>query len=48
MIETPVTLIYASVVSRRSARIALTMVEPNDLEVKITDIMNEYLTVILT
>ena len=42
--ETPETLTYASVVSRESARIALTLAALNDLEVKTGDIMNAYLT----
>ena len=42
--ETPKTLTYASVVSRESVRIALTLAALNDLEVKAGDIMNAYLT----
>ena len=44
MTETPKTLTYASVVSRESVRIALTLAALNDLEVKAGDIMNAYLT----
>ena len=42
--ETPATLTYASVVSRESVRIALTLAALNDLEVKAADIQNAYLT----
>jgi hypothetical protein len=42
--ETPASLTYASVVSRDSIRIALTMAALNDLEVKVGDIQNAYLT----
>lgn len=41
--ETPSSLTYASVVSRDSVRIALTMAALNDLEVKAGDIQNAYL-----
>ena len=44
MTEAPATLTYASVVSRESVRIALTIVALNDLEVKTADIQNAYLT----
>ena len=40
----PPTLTYASVVSRESVRIALTLAALNDLEVKKSDIQNAYLT----
>lgn len=42
--DTPASLTYASVVSRDSIRIALTMAALNDLEVKTGDIQNAYLT----
>ena len=42
--ETPATITYASVVSRESMRIALTLAALNDLEVKTGDIQNAYLT----
>ena len=42
--EAPSSLTYASVVSRDSVRIALTMAALNDLEVKAGDIQNAYLT----
>jgi Reverse transcriptase (RNA-dependent DNA polymerase) len=44
MTEAPATLTYASVVSRESVRIALTLAALNDLEVKTADIENAYLT----
>ena len=44
MTESPATLTYASVVSRESVRIALTLAALNDLEVKTGDIENAYLT----
>jgi hypothetical protein len=40
----PATLTYASVVSRETVRIALTLAALNDLEVKASDIQNAYLT----
>ena len=42
--EAPKTLTYASVMSRESVRIVLTMAALNDLEVKAADIQNAYLT----
>jgi hypothetical protein len=42
--EAPATLTYASVVSRESVRMVLTMAALNDLEVKAADIQNAYLT----
>jgi hypothetical protein len=44
MTETPASNTYASVVSRESIRIALTLVALNDLEVKTADIENACLT----
>ena len=44
MTETPASVLYASVVSRESVRIALTLAALNDLEVKTADIENAYLT----
>jgi hypothetical protein len=44
MTETPASMIYASVVSRESVRIALMLAALNDLQVKTTDIENAYLT----
>jgi hypothetical protein len=43
MTEAPSTLTYASVVSRESVRIALTLAALNDLEVKTADIANAFL-----
>lgn len=48
MIDTPPVLTYASVVSRETVRIALTMAALNDLEVFTGDIQNAYLTAPLT
>jgi len=44
MTEAPASNTYASVVSRESVRIALTLAALNDLEVKTADIENAYLT----
>ena len=46
--EVPATLTYASVVSRESVIIALTLAALNDLEVKTGDIQNAYLTAPVT
>jgi hypothetical protein len=43
-VASPATLTYASVVSRETVRIALTLAALNDLEVKACDIMNAYIT----
>jgi len=43
-VDAPATLTYASVVSRETVRIALTMAALNDLQVKASDIQNAYLT----
>jgi hypothetical protein len=48
MTEAPATLTYASVVSRETVRIALTLAALNDLEVKASDIQNAYLTAPVT
>jgi hypothetical protein len=42
--DVPATLTYASVVSRDSVRIALTIAALNDLQVMACDIQNAYLT----
>ena len=42
MTKAPVSIIYASVVSRESVRIALMIAAFNDLEVKLGDILNAY------
>jgi hypothetical protein len=44
MTEAPAVMTYASVVSRESVRIALTLAALNDLQVKASDVMNAYLT----
>ena len=44
MVEAPKSLTFASVVSRESVKIALTLAALNDLEVKTSDIKNAYLT----
>jgi hypothetical protein len=46
--DNPYVMTYASVVSRESVRIALTLAALNDLDVKMTDIENAYLTVPIT
>jgi hypothetical protein len=46
--DTPHAMIYTSVVSRESMRIALTIAALNDLDVKMADIENAYLTAPLT
>ena len=48
MTEAPATLTYASVVSRETVRIALTLAALNDVEVKASDIQNAYLTAPVT
>jgi hypothetical protein len=40
----PMTMTYASVVSRETIRIALTIAALNDLEVKAADILNAYIS----
>jgi hypothetical protein len=46
--DTPHAMNYASVVSRESVRIALTLAALNDVDVKMADIENAYLTAPLT
>jgi hypothetical protein len=46
--DNPHTMTYASVVSRESVRIALTLDALNDLDVKMADIENAYLTAPIT
>ncbi len=41
--EAPATITYASVVSRETVRLALTIVSLNDLEVKVGDVLNAYI-----
>ena len=42
--EAPATITYASVVSRETVRLAPTIASLNDLEVKVGDILNAYIT----
>jgi hypothetical protein len=42
--QAPETITYASVVSRATVRLALTFASLNDLEVKVGDVMNAYIT----
>ena len=44
MTTAPSAVTYASVVSRESVRIALTLAALNDLEVKCGDVLNAYIT----
>ncbi len=42
--EAPATIIYASVVSRETVHLALTIASLNDLEVKVGDVLNASIT----
>ncbi len=42
--KAPVTITYASVVSRETLRLALTFASLNDLEVKVGNVLNTYIT----
>ncbi len=42
--QAPATVTYASVVSRETVRLALTFASLNDLEVKVGDVLNAYIT----
>ncbi len=42
--KAPATITYASVVSRETVRLALTVAALNDLEVKVGDVLNAYIT----
>ena len=44
MTGAPATITYASVVSRETVRLALTIAALNDLEVKVGDVLNAYIT----
>ncbi len=44
MTKAPATITYASVVSRETVRLALTFASLNDLEVKVGDVLNAYIT----
>jgi hypothetical protein len=45
MTKAPATITYASVVSRETVLIALLMAALNDLNVKVGDVLNAYITV---
>jgi hypothetical protein len=42
--QAPATITYASVVSHETVRLALTFASLNDLEVKVGDVLNAYIT----
>ncbi len=42
--KAPATITYASVVSRETVRLALTFASLNDLEVKVGNVLNAYIT----
>ena len=44
MTEAPPTITYASIVSQETVRLALTIAALNDLEVKVGDVLNVYIT----
>jgi hypothetical protein len=44
LIKAPVTITYASVVSRETVRLALNFISLNDLKVKVGDVLNAYIT----
>ena len=46
--KSPATTTYASVVSRETPQLALTIAALNDLEVKVGDILNAYITAPIT
>jgi hypothetical protein len=48
MTKAPATITYASVVSRETIRIALLMAALNDLNVKVGDVLNAYITAPIT
>ncbi len=48
MTKAPVTITYASVVSRETVRIALLIAALNDLNVKVGDVLNAYITAPIT
>ena len=48
MTDTPAAIMYASVVSRESVRLALMLSALNALEVKCGDVMNAYITAPIT
>jgi hypothetical protein len=42
--KAPATITYASVVSRETVRLALTISSLNDLKVRVGDVLNAYIT----
>ena len=46
--DAPATITYASVVSQETVRIALMLAALNDLEVKVGDVLNAYITAPIT
>ena len=48
MTKAPPTITYASVVSRETVRLALTIAALKDLEVKVGDVLNAYITAPIT
>lgn len=44
MTEAPAAITYASVASRQTVQIALTLVVSNDLKINVGDVMNAYIT----
>ena len=46
--EAPATITYASVISRETLRLALTIAALNDLEVKVGDVLNAYIMAPIT
>ncbi len=48
MTKAPATITYASIVSRKTVRIALLMAALNDLHVKVRDVLNAYITAPIT
>ena len=48
MTKAPPTITYASVVSQETVRLALTIAALNDLEVKVGDVLNAYITAPIT
>ena len=46
--KAPATMTYASVVGRDTVKIALLLVAPNNLNVKVNDVLNAYITAPMT
>ena len=45
--KAPATITYASVVSRKTVHLSLTIVSLNDLKVKVGDVLNAYITALV-